>query len=79
MPMESNCHSIIGRDIDGLMSSYPGFHLGTSSWGDHVAGEGRVDFIIIIIGNILGGKLGQFGTGGKLSCLGGKLPLRLPP
>ncbi len=29
------------------------------------------------IGNILGGKLGQFG--GKLSCLGGKLPLRPPP
>ena len=40
----------------------------------------RVDFIIIIIDNILG-KLGQFGGGGgKLSCLGGgELPLRPPP
>ena len=37
-------------------------------------GEGRVDFINIIIGNILEGKLR-----GKLSCLGGKLPLRPPP
>ena len=46
---------------------------------DHVAvrprrGEGRVHFKIIIIGYILGGKLGQ-----KLGCLGGKLPLRPPP
>ena len=43
-------------------------------------GEGRVDFIIIIIGNILGGS--WVSLGGKLSCLGGgggKLPLRPPP
>ena len=54
-----------------------GFHLGISSWGgeahgSHGHGKGRV-----VIGNILGGKLGQFGGGGggggKLSCLGGKL------
>ena len=36
-----------------------------------------IDFIIILIGNILGGNLG--GGGGKLSYLGGKLPLRPPP
>ena len=51
---------------------------------DHVHGEGRVDSIIIIIGNILGGEVGSVwggGGGGKLSCLGGggKLPLRPPP
>ena len=48
-------------------------------------GDG-IDLKIIIIGNILGGKLGQlffvvvfFLGGGKLSCLGGKLPLRPAP
>ena len=44
-------------------------------------GEGRVDFIILISwrggGGGGGGELGQFG-GKKLSCLGGKLPLRSP-
>ena len=39
-----------------------------------------INFIIILIGNILGGNLGGGGGGGgKLSYLGGKLPLRPPP
>ena len=42
------------------LQAMAGFHLGISSWG----GSSRVAFIIIIIGNILGGKLGQFGGGG---------------
>ena len=52
-----------------------GFHLGISSWGGGEAhgsrghGEGRVDFIIIIIGNILGG--GGGGGGGSWVSLGG--------
>ena len=62
-------------------------HLGISSWGgggggelmDHVHSEGKVDSIIVIIDNILGGKLGQFGGGGGGGGGGGKLPLRPPP
>ena len=37
---------------------------------DHVHGEGRGDSISIIIGNILGGKLGQFG--GEVDLFGGE-------
>ena len=52
-----------------------GFHLGISSWGgsSRITAT-RVDFTIIIIGNILGGS--WVSLAGKLSCLWGKLPLR---
>ena len=43
---------------------------------DHGHGEGRVDLIIIIIGIILGGKLGQFlGGGGSWVSFGGEVEL----
>ena len=70
--------------VDCLLLGYTkqflsGFHLGISSWGEahrsrglYGHGEGRVDVIIVIIGNILGGAGGSWGSlGGKLSCLGG--------
>ena len=47
---------------------------------DHVAvrpRRGRVDFIIVIIGNILGGKLGQFG--GEVELFGGEASPAPPP
>ena len=49
----------------------------------HQLKRSRVDFIFIIIGNSLGGGGGggswvSLGGGGKLSCLGGKLPGKLP-
>ena len=59
------------------------FILGGEAHRSRGHGEGRVDFIIIIIGNILGGgggggvvKLGQFGGEVELFGGGGKLPLR---
>ena len=60
-------------------SNLSGFHLGISSWGgggggkltDHDS-EGRA----ISLG---GGGGSWVSLGGKLCCLGGKLPLRPPP
>ena len=50
---------------------------------DHGHSEGRVDFKIIIIGNILGGEVGSVslggGGGGEVELLGGEASPAPPP
>ena len=53
-----------------LICMQPGFHLGISSWGRGrkatATARGRVDFTIIIIGNILGRGGGGGGEAGSV-------------